>query len=299
MIGTTVTLGELTDRALNELEAPEERGHQVVLTGDVDSSATTFLTSDLSVLSNTTLIEFEDELVLVTDATVPTVMRGYYGTTPASHANGTVGYLSPRFPRYRVAQGVISGVKRLEALGLPFFRTSTHTITSRRVEIPEDVRDVISVQYEDAQDIIHDAGFTFYPDLPLTESSTGKAIQLKRLWAADDVIWVTSRIPYRWSTHPSAPDASATIELPEGMEELPALYAAAWMVSGREISRTELDRSTEMSENLPSAGGAGAAIVRNKWQEFYRSLDELRRLEPARNPITRPYKARPKSWRFR
>lgn len=299
MNGVTVTLAELVDRALNELEAPEERGHQVVLTGDMSSSDTTFLTSDLSVLSNTTLIEFEDELVLVTDATVPTVMRGYYKTTPASHANGTVGYLSPKFPRYRVAQGVISGVKRLEALGLPFFRTSTHTLTSRRVEIPEDVRDVISVQYEDANDIIHDALFQFFPDLPVAESSTGKAIQLGRLWAEDDVIWVTSRIPYRWSTHPSTPDAGATITLPEGMDELPALYGAAWMVSGREISRTELDRSTEMSENLPSAGGAGAAIVRNKWQEFYRSLDELRRLEPARNPITRPYMARPKSWRFR
>jgi len=299
MIGTTVTLAALVDRALNELEAPEERGHQVVLTGDMSSSATTFLTSDLTVLSNTTLVEFEDELVLITDATVPTVMRGYYKTTPTSHANGTVGYLSPRFPRYRVAQGVISGVKRLEALGMPFFRTSTHTITTRRVELPEDVRDVISVQYEDTQSIIHEAGFTFYPDLPTAESSTGKAIQLKRAWASGDVIWITSRIPYRWSTHPSAPDAGATIELPEGMEELPALYAAAWMVSGREISRTELDRSTEMSENLPSSGGASAAIVRNKWQEFYRSLDELRRLEPARNPITRPYKSRPKSWRFR
>jgi hypothetical protein len=90
-----------------------------------------------------------------------------------------------------------------------------------------------------------------------------------------------------WSSHPTEPTESATVTLPEGAEDLPALYASAWAVSSREISRGEIDRAEEWNRSEPQRGGVSLSLSKMLWQNFYRSLDEVRRLSPL--PVNRPY----------
>jgi hypothetical protein len=65
-------------------------------------------------------------------------------------------------------------------------------------------------------------------------------------------------------------------------------------VGGREISRQQLDRAEEWARTEPLRGNGGGALVRAKWQDFYRVLDEARRVVQAEVPKTRPLIKRPK-----
>jgi hypothetical protein len=239
------------------------------------------------------VLEFAAELMLVTVAAAPTytVSRGYYGTTAVSHAATQTGFRNPQWNRQRVAGAVRRAFPRLEALGVPLIKSTTcypeTTVESDfnlYIDVPEEVREVLAVR-DDLSEIDH---WQFVEDLPTSSGyHTGKVVRLPRWVTDDDDFYVTYRAPYRWSTHPAAPVEASTIDIPEGAEDLPSAYAAAWLCSAREISRQEIDRSTEWNQTEPTRGGVSAGLVRAKWQEFYRMLDEVRRIDPP--PPTRHY----------
>ena len=64
------------------------------------------------------------------------------------------------------------------------------------------------------------------------------------------------------------------------------------MVDSREISRTQIDRTEEWSRTEGFERGQTGALVRARWQAFYRALDEARRLNPP--PQTIIYRPAPR-----
>lgn len=286
MSTVSVTLGTLIDSALDELQSPTEQGKLVVLGSSIVAAATTF-TLSFGSASIGDLIEIAAEVMLVTNKSndanpIYTVHRAYARTTAVSHASGAVGYLNPQWNRQRVANAVKKAFPRLEALGVPLLKSAVFTTaaaeehTWRRVlPLPAETREVWSVR----NDLAEIEGWEYIEDLPTASYSTGKVVKLPRDIATTDDFNVTYRVPYRWSTYPSEPVEASLIDLPEEAVGLPAAYAVAWLVSAREISRQELDRAMEWNTNEPARGGVSLRLVQQKWQDFYRQLDEVRRVD--------------------
>jgi hypothetical protein len=297
MITTTVTLGSLVDRAMFELQGPTEVALASTLAATIDSDDTTFTLASATAVNVNDVLELDSELVLVTgksaDAVpVLTVWRGYYNSVPAAHTVGLPVFINPRYPRVRTAEAVRRCFSRLEALGLPLFVTDTfgRVVDQKAVIMPAETRDVVRVGYfaEDGRYWDLD-GWEFIDDMPAAKVSTGKLLRIPRYIGNEDDIEITYRTPYRWSTHPAEPTEVSTITMIEGTEDLPVLYATAWLAARREIARTEIDRAEEWTAGEPSRGGVSAAVVRLQWQEFYRALDEAKRLVPV-FPVHRPYR---------
>lgn len=295
-----VTLGSLVDRALLQLQAAPEQGRQVVLGESLTTTDTQFQLTGSNALQVSDLVEFGTELMLVVaksqDANpIYTVARGYYQTTAATHTINDIGETNPQWNRVRVAEGVKRSFRTIEAAGVFVLRAELLvpelSLNESRyvIPMPEETRDVWSVRGTDLYEL---GRWEFVDDLPKSEYSTGKLVRLPISAGTTSDFYVTYRVPYRWDSFPDAPDEDSTIELPEGTEDIPAHYAAAWCLSAREISRTELDRAEEWGKTEPIRGGASLAHARALWQEFYRSLDEARRLDPP--PPRRPFVRRPR-----
>lgn len=297
----TKTLDALIDQTIYDLMAPGEQGLRVVPAADIGASDTTFSLVDASGVNPTDVIEFGNELMLISakssDATpVFTASRGYYGTTPAAHtAASTVGHVNPQHPRIRIAEAIKRSLTRLHALGLPLVKSVTDSRETdlSYIALDDDVLEVYRVLYWGTNGrLIELDGWEFYESLPSAKFTNGKALNLPLYVANADELEIVYRAPYRWSTHPSAPAGDSTIELPEGAEDLPSLYAAAWLMSSVEMSRADLNRSEEWGRTEQFERGQSSALVRAKWQEFYRALDEARRVNVIPTPIH--YKNRPK-----
>ena len=302
---TTVTLKSLIDRTLFELEAATEKGVPLVMSSlnRLESAVDKEFALTAGEMQVSDICEFGAELMLVTGksaATTPvyTVQRGYYNTTAASsYAGGTVGHANPQFPRRRVADFVDRARTRLEALGIPFVTATqvTRTTGLRQVEVPAGARQVLQLMYVNATSgrILELDNWFEYDNMPSAVSSTGKLLHLPLYVADSDVLTMVYTAPYQWGD-PGFPDEAATLEVPSGAEDLPVAYAAALAVGGREISRQQLDRAEEWSQTEPLRGNGGGALVRAKWQDFYRALDEARRVVQLEVPTVRPLVKRPK-----
>jgi hypothetical protein len=301
----SVTLGTFVDKALIELNAPQEQGFRVVMGTDAlgSSTATDFTLVDATGVNVSDVIEFGSELLLITaksDASTPvfTAARGYYNTTAASsgHENGSIGTVNPQWPRFRVAEAVKRAFTRLDALGLPRIEAAVfNRVTDlQQVAMPSRCKRVLAVRYVSllTGKPVEVANWRFYPDMPTATFANGNILTIPSVLDNTDDLQVVFTSPYRWSTHPTAPSESSTMTVPEGAEDLPAMYAAAFLVSRREISRSELDRSEEWNRSEPLRQGGGMALARALFQQFYQALDEARRLYPL--PIHRPYVPSPR-----
>lgn len=298
---TTVTLSELVDRALFELEAPSERGKPVVLASVLDAVDDTTFTLSSGSLQESDLVEFGSELLLVTgksaDATpVYTVQRAYYNTTIAAHAISAVGYANPQFPRRRVADFIDRSLVRLEALGAPLLVTDVFAREEgmRVIVLPAEARQVLRVTYynDESGRLLDLNGWEQY-FVPTDVASTGNVLSSPYYATDDDELIITYTAPYSWTG--TFPDEDATLTLHAAATDLPASYATAMLLSGREISRQQLDRASEWSQTEPMRGSGGGAVVRAKWQDFYRALDEARRVIAVDVPVHRPMQRRPRT----
>ncbi|WP_116996201.1 hypothetical protein [Desertimonas flava] len=297
----TVAMGDLVDRALQEIQAYNEVGRAVVRTEAWGPTDTTCTLSSPESVNVSDVIEFGNELVLVSgkssDPTpIFTVSRGYYGTTAQSHNSNDPGLVNPQWNRQRVAGAVKRSFARMEALGIRLVLTETLAAISdpgatveswprQILEVPAGTRSVLSVK----QDLYEIPNWEFLGNVDSTIHTSGRIVRMPRGVAEGDEFQVTYRMPYRWSSHPDEPTEAATIQIPEGAEDVPPAYAAAWLSSRREISRMEIDRLTEWQQGEAQRGGVSTSAQRALWQEVYRLIDEASRLEPEpnRRPLVR------------
>jgi hypothetical protein len=292
----TVTLGSLIDTTLFEMEAAAERGRPVTLGTTISEVDNEFILST-GVAQVSDVIEFGSELVLVTarsDAQNPmyTVQRGYYGSIAVAHTIGALGITNPQFSRRRVAEAINRSFPRLESLGVHPVESAViyRTEGKRQLVLPEDAREVLQIVYinSDTGRVVPIGAWNAYGTVDPTVSATGRLVHLPPFIADDDELHVVYQVPYEW-TGEAFPSEAAQVKLPRGAQDLPASYAAAWLTSAREVSRQELDRSEEFGRTVPLTNGGGAGLVNAKWREFYRALDEARRIVAIDVPKYRPY----------
>lgn len=292
-----VSLGTLVDRALEELRSQYEVGRPLVRSDSLTPEDNQFTLSASVNVGD--VLEFGAELMLVTNKTTGTtptytVYRGWDNTEATVHDPNEAGFVNPTFSRKAAASGVKRSLTCIESTqaGLMFLKTETYTPVADPfdtstgllvVELPEETRDVLYVRHG----LLDVRRTRFLDNVSILTYETGKVLALPLGWDATMTVDVTREVPYRWSSYPDEPTEDDTIEMPEGCDYLPSSYATAWVISGREVSRTEIDRSEEWNRTEPTRGGVAQSVVRDKWQQFYRKLDEARRLNV---PLpTRPF----------
>jgi len=298
----SVTLGELVDAALQGLQGPPELGRRIVLGTTINTSATTYQVSDATLLNATDILEWDDELHFVTDKTddtataTLTVVRAYAGTTARAHTAGDVGTINPRFSRHQVQRTVMQAFPYLEANRLPLVATSAEAAATvdpnfERVlilTVPAEARHV----YLTRSGLYEIPNCRYIDNLPAADYPTGKVVRLPRFALGTDALFsFVYSTPYRWTPNPPV-DETATIEMVEGSTDVPVAYTIWQLVSDRETSRRQIDRSEEFPNQLN--GESGLALVRLKQNEFYACLDAARRLNPP--PKRRQYIGRARYW---
>jgi len=295
MLSVTRTLDELVDQALDDVSQVQEIGYQVKTSSTLSAVDTTVTLVDASRVNVTDVIEIGDEIVLVTAKSaaatpVLTISRGYDRSEAVTHASGDLALVNPAFPRRRVAEAVKRSFTRLDANRIFNIETDSYNRAQdlRYVLLPEETRDVLAVWYHgtDGHAYPLDA-WRFIDSAPVAKFATGKILNVPRYVGNVDDLEITIRLPWRWSSFPLQPDGDDTITIPEGCEDLPSLYAACLLITRREVSRLDIDRSSEWSTTAQVQGGAPIGIVRQMWQEFYRAVEEARTLFP--QPIQRPF----------
>jgi len=112
-------------------------------------------TEEENLLGEGAVIEIENEQILVTDYTQPTITtiaapngRGYNGTTPAAHADGTPVYFS-RYPSRQMVLDSLSDA--IVLLSADLYRVDTYEFTTQPgpVQIPDDVKAPLHFRYQD------------------------------------------------------------------------------------------------------------------------------------------------------
>lgn len=296
-MSTTWTLSELTDEAMDLVYEATEHPRLVTLGTDDLANASdnqfTLQSGDENLIAVTDVVEFGDELVLVTakstDATPKfTCQRGYLGTTAVAHTAGTVGRKNPPWARYQAQRYIKRFFDILAPQYLPNLQVLSLTPASDKsiVEIPANVMQVYEVRYSEPNSlkIIYIDNWVFHENLPTTVSSTGKALQLPAVVTDNDTILVTVSEPWEFT------GSDPSITVPDAMNGLAPLYAAAVMLTNREVGRTEVDQIEEWNDSAAIRQGVNLRLIRMIWQDFYRLLDEARRV--VRVPRHRPYRPR-------
>jgi hypothetical protein len=280
-------MGDLVDLTLDGLQAPPEAGRPTLRAAALDASETTFTVDDATLVSVTDMIEFGSELMFVTaksddlSTATLTVNRGADRSVATTHGVNDVGVLNPGWYRHRIAKQIKQAFTYLEGQGVPLVITSDSMTadvdpmdsTVMQIEMPAETRQVYYVKLG-LNELFN---WVYVDDLPTDTYATGRAIRMPQsLGITDETFSVTYRIPYRWSDDP--PDEDSTIQMIEGTTDVPVSYAVWKLVSGREVSRNQIDRSEEW-QNVQGAS-TGASLIRVKQGEFFAALDAARRVDP-------------------
>jgi hypothetical protein len=297
---STVTLGSLIDSALYELLSSGESPARTFLSATLLQAGTSFTYVGSNLIKVNDLVEIGSELMLVTGvsftapASTVTVSRGYYGTSAVAHSSGSAVTINPEFARRRIAEAIDRSLSTIDGLGLPLVASATLSREPGKmlIELPAGCRRVLRVLYEDINGrLVEIDHWQEYHTLPSAQSSTGKALRIP-YWIQDDTeLIVQYQTAYSWTG--TFPSEAATLTIHTAAKHLPAAYAAAWLVNGREISRLQLDRQAEWSSTEMVRSG-GASFARLQWQNFYRQLDEAKRLVALDVPRQRPLIRAPK-----
>jgi hypothetical protein len=293
-------LGELIDETFEHLYMTRERPTPVVAgtTLAATTQATEFeLTAGADKVSITDAIEFGDELLLVTKATDDpqprfTAIRGYANTKPRAIAAGDIGLLNPYWTRSQVGRLVQRFFTGVAQTWLPLVEgeimitSDLDGVAMQFLPVPDYMLKVRDVRFMSPMTgrIINVPGWRFEENLPPEVSTSTKAIRVPSLVTPADDLLITFDRKYQWA----GVGEDAFINMPDGADDIPSLWVAAVLTTGREVSRLELDKLTEQATEAASRQGSNVNIIKLTWQNVYRRIDEARRINPVpRNLVYR------------
>lgn len=302
----TAAFSELIEETLDNLYADSERPLQVTvgsnaLSGASDTDFTLATSAEWEAVNTTDILESGSELLLVTaksaDATpVFTVVRGYSGTTKVDAATGATMLLNPLWTRERIKRALTRCFRSVLATHLPYIKATTlfKVANTNYMQVPAEALRVTGLGYVDPNNKkyvpLHQ--WQMEDNLPvtgITGVTTGKLVTLNPVVTNTTTLLLSYERAYKWTTGDTAPASEAdTVELHFGSEPLPALWAAAFLVAGREVTRLQIDKVEEWNHEASVRAGVNLRMVRDLWQGFYRALDEARRVPNM--PRHRPYR---------
>ena len=291
---TTLVLSDLIDETLDQLYWELEKPRPTMLGGALAADDTTLTLSISDIVSVTDLLEVDGELMLVTARTDDanptfTVLRGYSNTTKTTHAQGDVALVNPYWTRSAVTRALQRFFTGVAPVHLTLIRSEMMNtvelagVGQQLIPLDDDVIRVLEVRYQSPTSgrVVDLPNWCYEANLPTAVSSTGRGLRVGSTVSPSDDLMVTMAVRYQWQ----GTGESATIDVPDGTEDVPALYAAASLLSGREVSRLELDKLTEPSGEQAARTGSNVGLIRLKWQEVYRRLDEAKRTIAVPRPI--------------
>lgn len=294
MTTTTLVLRDLIDQTLDELYAELEKPRPTTLGADIDATQSTLtLAGDLA--ATTDLIEIGTELLAITAKTSDTnptysVIRGYSSTTAAVHTATETVLVNPYWTRSMVTRKLQQFFDGPAATHLPLIRAevmntaeSSAGVGQQLIALDDDVVRVLEVRYQSPTSgrLVDLPSWRHEDNLPTAVSSSGMGLRVGAAVSPTDDLLVSMKVRYAFT----GVGEDATVEVPYGGADLPSAYASAWLLSGREISRLELDRLVESSGEQGARQGSNIGLIRLRWQEVYRRIDEAKRLIPTPRPL--------------
>jgi hypothetical protein len=201
--------------------------------------------------------------MVVSNTTVTlTVIRGWNGTTAASHTSSTVVYVEPRFPRQAILDEAIS---ELRALPQTIFTTETVVLTfssnTNRVDLTGATGTVYRVIHADRANFEGQSYPGFKPTLRIIRNADPTAFPSGYAVAIDEGLSygqvATVRVVYAKSlattTLTSSTDLQATVGLPITAEDIIAFGAASRLLYDKEALRLDFTRQgqSRAAEEIP------------------------------------------------
>ena len=210
------------------------------------------------------IIEIDyEQMMVVSNATVTlTVIRGWNGTTAASHTSSTVVYVEPRFPRQAILDEAIS---ELRALPQTIFTTETVVLTfsstTNRVDLTGATGTVYRVIHADRANFEGQSYPGFKPTLKIIRNADPTAFPSGYAVAIDEGLSygqvATVRVVYAKSlattTLSSSTDLQSTVGLPLTAEDIIAFGAASRLLYDKEALRLDFTRQgqSRAAEEIP------------------------------------------------
>lgn len=294
MATQTLTFNDMVEETFSVLYRHVERPRQTTVGSQelADSDARTITFSDPDLVNVTDLVETEagEQLLIVekSDTDVFTVDRAYNDTENGGRVfTGSKIQINPQWGRTEVDRWVRRFFSTAGNVYLPSLKTDIlfRETGDRIVVLPADVMEVKSVRAQGTDGaIVGLAGWSHERDLPTTIYPTGQGLTTPVTIDDDDELWVTYTSPYDTS--------GDDVDVQVGFEDLAVLWAAAYAVGRREVSRMDLDSIQEWNQQTAIRNGQNLRLMRELWGEFYRRTDEARKVHYV--PKHRPYRAMPK-----
>jgi len=294
MTNSTLVLSDLIDYTLDELYHELEKSRVTQLGAALGAATTTFTLIGYDLVSVTDLLEIGTELMVVTEKSNDanptfTVIRGYSSTTAVAHTTSEAVLVNPYWTRSLVIRALQQYFTGPAIAHLPLIRSEVMTtvdvnnVSQQLIPLDSDVIRVLSVRYSSPTSarIIDLPGWRFEDNLPTAVSSTGMGLRVGAAVSSSDDLLVAMSARYLFTGTGEA----ATVDVPAGTEDIPPMYASCRLLSGREVSRLELDRLVESSGEQGARQGSNIGLVRLRWQEVYCRIDEAKRTITVPRPI--------------
>ena len=207
-------------------------------------------------------IDYEQMMVVSNTTVTLTVIRGWNGTTAASHTSSTVVYVEPRFPRQAILDEAIS---ELRALPQTIFTTETVVLTfsstTNRVDLTGATGTVYRVIHADRANFEGQSYPGFKPTLKIIRNADPTAFPSGYAVAIDEGLSygqvATVRVVYAKSlattTLTSSTDLQSTVGLPITAEDIIAFGAASRLLYDKEALRLDFTRQgqSRAAEEIP------------------------------------------------
>lgn len=247
------------DRVLKKFQ---ERGQVDVLTSGMDDSQTSLeYQGFLPNWGPGTRIEIGSETMLVTsndsDNKTAIIVRGWLGTTAASHDSGDPIYINPRFYRSDILDLVNDCLNDLFGQGLYGVDVDETDYNADLIgyEIPSEAVEIIRV------DALKDTSAKYWEPVHdwlemdnanVADFSTGRAIMVRSALPPDSSIRVVYSKPFTLVTS-EADDLEADAGLRPYMADLPFYYAMTRMMADEERKRSNIDaaESHQRAQDTP------------------------------------------------
>jgi hypothetical protein len=246
----TTTVGAMIDRILDRMEARTEVSVDL-LTGTINSSVTS-LALDLDhtkAQAHGSILEIGTEQLFVMSYSAPnyTVIRGWNGTSAASHTAGDMVVVNPRFPRSRVLQLIEEEIRswpdtvgQITSTEVSFGATAT--VADTGLSAGTDLRMMLKVQTEpfNAYDQWRRLEAELIPDVDASDFASGYGLQPGGpLGVATTVhcTWLTGFTLTNIATE--ATNLNTAVGVSATLEEALLYGVMSRAMAGKEIPRTD------------------------------------------------------------
>jgi hypothetical protein len=264
------TAGNLVDRTAQNLLAGvvEERNK---IASSLDASTTSVpIEYSLGSLREQTVFQVDSELMYIwevnTASKTLTVERGFGGTTAATHADGAIVVVSPKFPRWQILQALNDELADLSSPMNGLFQMKTVDIlyngSDRQIDLTGitsmiDVYDVRWRYLSDDYPVVR--RYRLMRDMPTSDFASGYVLSLD-----EPVMSSTIRVIYKDKYTPFSTEASTLASTGASTElaDLLVLGAQIRLLASREVKRNfiESQGDTRRADEVP-AGAMNASVT--------------------------------------